>query len=261
MIDLREYYLDNISEDDYYYRFFSLIEGVNRTYNVFYGEEETQGFEFLVHDEIEAIEKFRLLCQPGNEPERNEDRCWFYVVAYYLNAHGYVIEQFPDVLRRPPTEPSSFTYGTIRGRAVSLGLDDDGTVRWATRRTMVAGMTFVRKASSVAIGEALSQKIQLISAGNSRFEEMEDDEKLREIANLIENLLKENGKFIQPDYSKVMLGLVDGDTVRSLRNKLQCFRHSSKESLEERARLTDGQKRFLIDFGVTVCKAIHSLVE
>ena len=62
MIDLREYYLDNISEDDYYYRFFSLIEGVNRTYNVFYGEEETQGFEFLVHDEIEAIEKFRLLC-------------------------------------------------------------------------------------------------------------------------------------------------------------------------------------------------------
>ena len=38
---------------------------------------------------------------------------------------------------------------------------------------------------------------------------MEDDEKLREIANLIENLLKENGKFIQPDYSKVMLGLVD----------------------------------------------------
>ena len=128
MIDLREYYLDNISEDDYYYRFFSLIEGVNRTYNVFYGEEETQGFEFLVHDEIEAIEKFRLLCQPGNEPERNEDRCWFYVVAYYLNAHGYVIEQFPDVLRRPPTEPSSFTYGTIRDRAVSLGLDDDGTV-------------------------------------------------------------------------------------------------------------------------------------
>ena len=107
---------------------------------------------------------------------------------------------------------------------------------------MVAGMTFVRKASSVAIGEALSQKIQLISAGNSRFEEMEDDEKLREIANLIENLLKENGKFIQPDYSKVMLGLVDGDTVRSLRNKLQCFRHSSKESLEERARLTDGRK-------------------
>ena len=257
----RKYYLDNIVEDDYYYHFFSLIEGVNRTYNIFYGEEETQEFEFLVHDEIEAIEKFRLLCQPGNEPNSDEDRCWFYVVAYYLRANGYAIEQFPDVLRRPPKEPSDFTYGTIRDRAVSLGLDDDGTVRWATRRAIVADMTFARKTSSVAIGEALDQRIQLISAGNSRFEEMDDNEKLREIANLIENLLKENGRFTQPDYSKVTLGLVNDDTVRSLRKKLQCFRHSSKESLEERGELTADQKKFLIDFGVTVCKAIHFLVE
>ncbi len=126
---------------------------------------------------------------------------------------------------------------------------------------MVADMTFVRKASSVAIGDNLNKRIQLISAGNSRFEEMEDNEKLREIANLIENLLKENGKFIQPDYSKATLGLVDDNTVKSFRYKIQCFRHSSKESLEERARLTDGQKRFLVDFGVTICKAIYSLVE
>lgn len=52
-----------------YYHFLLLIEGVNRTYNIFYGEEETQEFEFLVHDEMETIEKFKLLCQPGNEPE------------------------------------------------------------------------------------------------------------------------------------------------------------------------------------------------
>ena len=46
MIDLREYYLDNISEDDYYYRFFSLIEGVNRTYNVFYGRRRRRDSSF-----------------------------------------------------------------------------------------------------------------------------------------------------------------------------------------------------------------------
>ena len=261
MIDLRKYYLDNITEDDYYYRFFSLIEGVNRTYNIFYGEEETQEFEFLVHDEMEAIEKFRLLCQPGNEPERNEDRCWFYVVAYYLNACNYVIEQFPDVLRRPPKEPSSFTYRALRDMALSLGLDDNGTVRWATRRAIVADMHFVRKASSVAIGETLDQRIRLISAGNSRFDEMENNEKLREIANLIENLLKVNGKFTQPDYSKVTFGLIDDNTVRRLRRQLQCFRHSNKESLDERAEYSSEQKQFLIDFGVTACKAIYNLVE
>lgn len=259
MIDLRQYYLDNVAESDYYYRFFSLIEGVNRTYNVFHGEEETQEFEFLVHDEIEAIEKFKLLCQPGNEPESKEDRCWFYVVAYYLNACGYVIEQFPDVLRRPPKEPSDFTYGRIRDRALSLGLDDNGTVRWATRRQLVAEMNFVRKSSSVAIDEPLDQMIQRISAGDRRFEEMKIDEQLREIANLIENLLKEDGKFIEPDYAKVTFGYIDNNTVKTLRGQLQCFRHSSNESLVERAGFSEEQKMFLVDFGVTTCKAIYCL--
>ena len=59
MIDLREYYLDNIAEDDYCHLFFSLIEGVNRTYGVSRGEQTTRDLEFLDHDEIEAIEKFR----------------------------------------------------------------------------------------------------------------------------------------------------------------------------------------------------------
>lgn len=259
MINLRQYYLDNVTESDYYYRFFSLIEGVNKTYNVFYGEKETQEFEFLVHDEIEAIEKFKLLCQPGNEPESKENKCWFYSVAYYLNACGYVIEQFPDILCRPPKEPSDFTYGRIRDKALLLGLDDNGTIRWAVRRQLVAEMNFVRKSSSITVGETLDQIIQRISAGNKRFEEMEVDEQLREIANLIENLLKKNGRFIQLDYPRVTLGYIDDNTVKILRKQLQCFRHSSSESLDERVRFSEEQKRFLVDFGVTVCKAIYFL--
>ena len=200
-----------------------------------------------------------MLCQPGNEPKSKEDRCWFYVVAYYLNACGYVIEQFPDVLSRPPKEPSSFTYNRIRDKALSLGLDDNGTVRWAVRRQLVSEMDFVRKSSSIAVGETLDQMIRRISAGNKRFGEMEIDEQLREIANLIENLLKENGKFIQLDYSKVTLGYVDGSTVKTLRQQLQCFRHASKESLNERDGFNEEQKRFLVDFGVTVCQAIYFL--
>ena len=242
MIDLEQYYLDNIEEGDYYYRFFPLIEGVNKTYNIFCGEVTSQDFEFVVHDEIEAIEKFRSLCQPENKLSSTEDKCWFYVIAYYLDACGYIIEQFPDVLRRPPAEPSLFTYNAIRDRAISLGLVDDGAVLWATRRMLVADMKFVRKTSSIAIGENLGELVQRISAGNSRFEEMEVDEQLREIANLIEHLLKKNGKFVQPDYSKVTLGYVDDNTVRMLRDKLQCFRHSSSESLKERTEFTEEQK-------------------
>lgn len=40
-------------------------------------------------------------------------------------------------------------------------------------------------------------------------EEMSVDEKLKEIDNLIENLLKVNGKFVTPDYSSVMFDYVD----------------------------------------------------
>jgi len=120
-------------------------------------------------------------------------------------------------------------------------------------------MNFVRKSSSVAIDEPLDQMIQRISAGDRRFEEMKIDEQLREIANLIENLLKKDGKFIEPDYAKVTFGYIDNNTVKTLRGQLQCFRHSSNESLVERAGFSEEQKMFLVDFGVTTCKAIYCL--
>ena len=41
-MDIREFYLQNIKESEYHYRFFDSVKGVNRTYNFFYGEEETQ---------------------------------------------------------------------------------------------------------------------------------------------------------------------------------------------------------------------------
>lgn len=259
MIDLRKYYLENIREDNYYYRFYDLVRDVNKAYNVFVGENETKAFQFTVFDEIDAIEKFKSLCQPDRNLICNEDKCWFYLVSYYLNSRGYIIEQFPNVLSRPPMDPSNFTYSEIKNKALALGLDTGGTVRWATRRKIVAELNFTRKASCVAIGEALDKKIQLISAGNSSFEDMQVDEKLREIANLIEHLLKVDGKFIQPDYSTVTLGYIDDVQVKKLRKQLQCFRHSSAEAIRERSALSEEQKGFLVDFGVTACKAIYAL--
>ena len=37
MIDLKEFYLQNVKENEYYYRFRDLIEKANYTYNVFIG--------------------------------------------------------------------------------------------------------------------------------------------------------------------------------------------------------------------------------
>ena len=260
MIDLRAYYLSNVNSGDYYYRFYSLVKDVNVTYNVFEGACETGNYQFVVFDEYEAVDKFRSLCQPSCEAGTYEERCWFYLVAYFLDTYGYVIEEFPNILNRPPKNPNAFIYEEIRNKAFSLGLNEGNTIRYATRRQIIADMTFVRKESSVVIGETLNERVQMISLRNARFEEMESDEKLKEIANLIEYLLKTDGKFIQLDYSGVAFDYVDDNDVRSFRKRVQCFRHSSKESFEERKQISNQQKDFLIDFGVTICKAIFSLV-
>ena len=89
---------------------------------------------------------------------------------------------------------------------------------------------------------------------------MSTDEKLAEIANLIENLLKKNGKFITPDYAKVCLEFITNDIVTNYRKKMQCFRHSADESIKERSSYSEDQKNFLIDYGLTIVKVIHSLL-
>ncbi len=64
-MDIREFYLQNIKESEYHYRFFDSVKGVNHTYNIFYGEEETQEYQFEIYDVEEAITKFKELCQPN----------------------------------------------------------------------------------------------------------------------------------------------------------------------------------------------------
>ena len=63
-MDLKEYYLQNVKETDYHYRFRKTIQNSNITYNIFTGYEETNDYQFEIFDVEEAITKFRGLCQP-----------------------------------------------------------------------------------------------------------------------------------------------------------------------------------------------------
>ena len=76
-MDLREFYFQNIQENDYHYRFHESIENVNQMYNVFRGVEEVNNFEFIVYDTEEAITKFKELCQPEVSFSGSENRWWF----------------------------------------------------------------------------------------------------------------------------------------------------------------------------------------
>ena len=259
-MDLKEFYYQNIKESEYHYRFRNSIDNVNKTFNVFVGYEETESYEFEVYDVEEAITKFRELCQPDVNFS-GENKCWFYLITYYLHTLGYEIREFPRILARPPVEPTDFTYGDIRNRIIAQGGDDNGTVRYATRRSFVAGLSFEQKSCHIELGNSINQKFIEISTRQASFNSMSTDEKLAEIANLIENMLKRDGKFVTPDYSKVCCGFITDSVVKDYRKKMQCFRHCSDEAIGERKTYSEEQKSFFVDYGLTIVKAIHSLLQ
>ena len=259
-MDLKDFYMQNIKKDEYHYRFLNSIKNVNTTFNIFTGyEEETQDYQFEVYDAEEAITKFKELCQPDVNFS-NENKCWFYLITYYLYTLGYEIKEFPRILARPPIEPTDFTYGEIRNRIIALGEDFNGTVRYATRRTFVAGLTFVQRNPNIEVNESINQKFVEISTRQASFNSMHIDEKIAEIANLIENMLKQNGKFITPKYEDVCCGFINDDIVKTYRKQMQCFRHCTDEAIAERNKYSEAQKAFLVDYGLTIVKAIHELI-
>lgn len=260
-MDLKDFYIQNVKTDEYHYRFMDAVKNVNKIYNIFTGYEEITDFDFEIYDAEEAILKFRELCQPEVSFSENEKKCWFYLIAYYLHKTGYEIKEFPRVLSRPPVDPSEFTYGEIRNRIIAQGGDDNGTVRYATRRAFVANLTFELKSTHIEITDSINRKFVEISTRQSSFNNMSTDEKLAEIANLIENMLKKDGKFLTINYSSVCFDYIDEETVKRYRHTLQCFRHSADKSIEERASYSNEQKSFLIDYGLVIIKAIHDILQ
>ncbi|WP_440200497.1 hypothetical protein [Bifidobacterium sp.] len=260
MIDLRNFYIKNIQEEDYHYRFYDDIKNVNISYDDFSSEYiENNDCKFEIFDAEDAVAKFKELCQPEVSFKKLEDRCWFYLVAYYLHKMGYVIKEFPSLLAKPPVDPDVFTRREIRNRLIELGDDDNGTVRYATRRIFVSRLTFILNPSHIEFDDSIDRKFIEISNRNASFNNMSTDEKLCEIANLIENMLKKGSCFTNLDYHLVCFEYITNKTVANYRYKMQCFRHATSEAVEERKSYSDAQKSFLVDYGITIVKVINEL--
>lgn len=260
-MDLKIFYFQNIQVDQYHYRFHDSIENVNMVYNIFHGYEEVQDHKFEVYDAEEAIAKFRELCQPDVDFCSSENKIWFYLISYYLYKIGYEIKEFPRVLARPPIDPSDFTYREIRNRIITQGDDENGTVRYAVRRKLVSSLNFEQKSGHIDIDSSINQKFVEISNRKASFNNMSTDEKIAEIANLTENLLKKKGKFNTLDYSTICFNYISNDIVTSYRKKMHCFRHATDDAIAERNTYSEEQKSFFVDYGLTIVKVIYSLVK
>ena len=258
-MDLEEYYFSNIQPKEYHHKFYASIKMLNEAHDVSSTMDELNDCSFEIFDQEEAIDKFRDLCQPEVTFDERT-KCWFYLITYYLHKSGYEIKEFPRILARPPVDPSDFTYNDIRNKIISQGGDDHGTVRYATRRSFVSEFHFELKNTHIDIIDSLNQKFMEISNRQASFDNMSIDEKLSELANLIENFLKKNGKFITLDYSKISFDYISNDIVCSYRKRLHCFRHATQEAMAERSSYSEEQKKFLIDYGLIIIKIIYFLV-
>ena len=97
-------------------------------------------------------------------------------------------------------------------------------------------------------------ELKIVSTRSAEFNTMTLNEKLEAICNSIEYLLKpgkKSDKFIVLDYSDTE-GYLSDDLVKGYRNKLECFRHSTEEALEERKTYLVEQKNFLIKYGLLI---------
>lgn len=252
MLDLRKFYLANIRNSSPYFKYYGDIEKGLFNYLV---DGSTDNLELVIHDDVhEVIQKFKGLIQPGNNYNQL-DSLKFILVCFYLDHHGYYVVQFPNHLSYP-TDLSDFANNKIRNHLIAKGRSDDGTVRWAERRLLIEELEFELKDKiNTDFPEAIEQKFREISTRGAAFDNMSSHEKLKEIANYLENNLRVNKKYLSIDEDR-MLNLITNDSVKKYRSILQCYRHSSNESLKEREELK-ARERFLIYYGVAIINGLH----
>lgn len=78
-MDLKQFYFDNIEEDEYHYKFYEIIKNANESYNYFTGNYEMHDYSFNLFDTEECITKFKSLCMP-DVTYNNENTVWFHLI-------------------------------------------------------------------------------------------------------------------------------------------------------------------------------------
>lgn len=222
MLNLRSLYLNNVNNTSPYIKYYKNIS--------------TNDFNVFIYDNVEeGILKFKELVQPESENNYHDNFKIqeFILICFYLNYHGYYIVQFPNLLSYP-TNLYDFAYKEIRNYLITKDRNENGTVRWAERRKFIEELEFKRKEKiNSNFHQSIEERFKNISTRNASFDNMSNHEKLKEIANYLENILKVNGKYraIKKDE---MLDLISDNFIKEYRKILQCYRHSLESSLKKR---------------------------
>ncbi len=247
MVELRKYFYQTYYKNEYYAHMFQDLLLLN-----------DHGDELWIYDEQDAIDKFKELIKPYNPNNLMIDAkndIYFIYLCNYLNDVGYYIEEFPTFLERP-TERWNLSYDKVRKKIIERD-GYNGKVAWKDREIFVDNLKFIKK-DKYEISDKTSNILKTISTRGAEFNSMSADEKLEAICNSIEYLLKpekKSDKFIVLDYSDTE-GYLSDEIVKGYRNKLECFRHSTKDDINRRNYYTELQKDFLISYGLLIINYI-----
>lgn len=216
---------------------------------------------YIYNDENEVISRFKELISPNNETNFKNKifNKEFQLIRQYLDNQGYRIAQFPNALHTP-NSLYDFAYNQIRSN-IQTKRNSGGTVTWDERRILINELNFLNEAFVFQkVPEDLQTIIKKISLRDATWEQQTDDEKLRTIAEVIENLMKlSNGKFLSVDESD-FYGLFKEEQLKNFRKQLQVFRHSHKRALEEReTEFDESRKKFLIHLGIVILIRLNEI--
>ena len=83
----------------------------------------------------------------------------------------------------------------------------------------------------------------------------------RQLKDLIRNLSKDKSADAQILMRNYMMERFLERISLSEYREMQCFRHCTDEAIAERKTYSEEQKTFLVDYGLTIVKAIHELIK
>lgn len=216
---------------------------------------------YIYIDDNEVISRFKELISPDNETNFKNKifNKEFQLIRQYLDNQGYRIAQFPNALHIPNTL-HNFAYNQIRSY-IQTKRNSLGIVTWDERRILINELNFFNEAFVFQkVPDDLQTIIKKISLRDATWEQQTDDEKLRTIAEVIENLMKlSNGKFLSVDESS-FYGLFTEGQLKNFRKQLQVFRHSHKQALEERdSEFDESRKKFLLHLGIVILIRLNEI--
>lgn len=222
----------------------------------------------LPNYEYEDIETFFASFQETLKPKRHgtkkfsdltiEDEREYTEIIKWLKDRGYYIKQFPNVIQKQQSL-KSFAYDEIRSYIrVNKGYDASGSIPWSERRELITNLKLCNRSnhSSFNVNKDLDYIIRDISNGRGYLDTQTVNDQLTTLCNCIEYFLKEKNKFkvVSPD---LFYGFLDNNDLKKFRQDTQIFRHTTKDTLEERRFWNDNKKKFYIRLGINMVTEIH----